>query len=112
MTQNAAPPYKQLRRPVTDRIVAGVCSGLGRYLGVDPVLVRVIFAVAVILTGGLALIAYPVMWFLMPEEPSNAPAWPTPAGTYVPPATHTPPSTHTPPAAHTPPAPPAAPPAA
>ena len=47
MTQNAAPPYKQLRRPVTDRIVAGVCSGLGRYLGVDPVLVRVIFAVAV-----------------------------------------------------------------
>jgi phage shock protein C len=99
MTQNAAPPYKQLRRPTTDRIVAGVCGGLGRYLDVDPVLVRVIFAVAVIFSGGIALIAYPVMWFLMPEEPSNAPAWP---------AHHGPPTPPAPPAGPVPPATPAA----
>jgi phage shock protein C len=80
MTVN--PPYKQLRRPLTDRIVAGVASGLGRYFNVDPVLVRVIFAVATVLTAGLAALAYPVMWFLMPEEPVDAPAWPAqpPAG--------------------------------
>jgi phage shock protein C len=70
------PPYKQLRRPTTDRIIAGVASGVGRYFNVDPVLVRVIFAVATVLTAGLALLAYPVMWFLMPEEPADAPAWP------------------------------------
>jgi phage shock protein C len=106
MTQNAAPPYKQLRRPTTDRIVAGVCSGIGRYLDVDPVLVRVIFAVAVIFTGGIALIAYPVMWFLMPDEGANAPAWP--AGPYVPPSAgiYTPPTA--PPTPPAPPAPPAA----
>ncbi|MEU4770436.1 PspC domain-containing protein [Micromonospora sp. NPDC023644] len=73
------PPYKQLRRPVTDRMIAGVASGLGRYFAVDPTLVRVVFAVAGLLTGGLALLAYPIMWFLMPEEPADAPAWPHPA---------------------------------
>lgn len=73
------PPYRQLRRPTTDRMIAGVASGLGRYLNVDPTLVRVVFAAVVVLTGGVALLAYPVMWFLMPEEPANAPAWPHPA---------------------------------
>jgi phage shock protein C len=94
MTENAfpprahVPPYKQLRRPTTDRVVAGVCSGLGRYFGLDPVLIRVLFAIAVVLTGGLALIAYPVLWFVMPEEGPNAPAWPAtpPAWNTQPPA--------------------------
>ncbi|WP_117665201.1 PspC domain-containing protein [Micromonospora sp. MW-13] len=72
-------PYKQLRRPATDRMVAGVASGLGRYFAVDPTLVRVVFAAATVLTGGLAALAYPIMWFLMPEEPTGAPAWPHPA---------------------------------
>ena len=76
MTQPTVTPYKQLRRPQDDRIVAGVCSGIGRYLGVDPVLIRVAFAVLAILTWGTALLAYPIMWFLMPEEPApTAPPW-------------------------------------
>ncbi|MCI4062657.1 PspC domain-containing protein [Micromonospora sp. R77] len=82
MTSTSTPqaPYKQLRRPTTDRMVAGVASGLGRYFAVDPNLVRVIFAVGTLLTGGVAALAYPIMWFLMPEEPAGAPAWPHPAG--------------------------------
>ncbi|WP_320066451.1 PspC domain-containing protein [Micromonospora sp. RTGN7] len=78
-TQSHQPPYKQLRRPTTDRMVAGVASGLGRYFAVDPTLVRVAFAVVALLTGGVAALAYPIMWFLMPEEPTGAPAWPHPA---------------------------------
>jgi phage shock protein PspC (stress-responsive transcriptional regulator) len=82
MTQPTVTPYKQLRRPLDDRIVAGVCSGLGRYLNVDPVLIRVAFAVLAILTWGTALLAYPVMWFLMPEEPApGTPPWPNPTTT-------------------------------
>ncbi len=85
-------PYKQLRRPVSDRMIAGVASGLGRYFAADPTLIRVIFATATVLTGGLAALAYPIMWFLMPEEPAGAsppgrtrrappPGWPpVPAG--------------------------------
>ncbi|MEV4346058.1 PspC domain-containing protein [Actinoplanes sp. NPDC049596] len=61
-------PYKLLRRPTDDRVGAGVCSGLGRYFGVDPVLVRVAFVVLAAATWGAALLAYPLMWFLMPEE--------------------------------------------
>ena len=72
MTQPTVAPYKQLRRPLDDRIVAGVCSGIGRYFGVDPVLVRVAFAVTIALSWGAAVLAYPLMWFLMPEEPAPA----------------------------------------
>ncbi|WFE94742.1 PspC domain-containing protein [Micromonospora sp. WMMD987] len=83
-------PYKQLRRPTTDRMVAGVASGLGRYFAVDPTLVRVLFAVATLVTGGLAALAYPIMWFLMPEEPAGAPAWPHPTDPAAQPATTAP----------------------
>jgi len=71
-------PYRQLLRPQDDRIVAGVCSGIGRYFGVDPVLIRVAFAIFAVVTWGVALIAYPVCWFLIPEAPAPAPA-PAPA---------------------------------
>jgi phage shock protein C len=81
-------PYRQLRRPTTDRMIAGVASGLGRYFAVDPTLVRVIFAVVAVLTGGLALLTYPIMWFLMPEEPAGAPPWPTPTDLPPPPPSH------------------------
>jgi phage shock protein C len=60
-------------------MIAGVASGLGRYFNVDPTLVRVAFAVIIVVTWGAALLAYPVMWFLMPEEPTAAPAWPNAA---------------------------------
>ena len=80
MTEQTTAPYKQLLRPLDDRIVAGVCSGVGRYLNADPVVIRVAFAILAVLTWGMALIAYPVMWFLMPEEPAPAPPpWRDPA---------------------------------
>jgi phage shock protein C len=73
-------PYRLLRRPLDDRIGVGVCSGIGRYFGVDPVLIRVAFALLATVTWGAALIAYPIMWFLMPEDrgPSDA-TWGRPA---------------------------------
>lgn len=107
MTHNAPTqaPYKQLRRPTTDRMVAGVASGLGRYLGVDPTVVRVVFAVMVVLTGGFALLAYPIMWFLMPEEPAGAAPWPYPGpGSPAPVARPAAPTTSAAPAAPTAPA--------
>lgn len=70
-------PYKQLRRAYDDRIVAGVCTGVGRYFGVDPVLVRVAFVILTAASWGAALIAYPIMWFVIPEEPTPTPVPPT-----------------------------------
>jgi phage shock protein PspC (stress-responsive transcriptional regulator) len=62
------PLYKELRRSRTDRMIAGVCAGAARYLGIDPVVARVLFAAITVISGGTALIAYAVAWFVMPEE--------------------------------------------
>ncbi|NWG17105.1 MAG: PspC domain-containing protein [Chloroflexi bacterium] len=57
---------KKLTRSSTDKRVAGVCSGLAEYFGVDATLVRLIFVVAT-LFGGPGLILYIVLWIIMPE---------------------------------------------
>jgi phage shock protein PspC (stress-responsive transcriptional regulator) len=59
---------KTLYRTRQGRIVAGVCSGMGVYFGVDPTLVRVVFAVVTILTGGFGALLYLAAWVLIPDE--------------------------------------------
>ena len=61
-----------LRRSTSDKVLAGVCGGLGRYLGVDPVLVR-IAAVVLALANGIGLIAYVIAWIVIPEERAGQP---------------------------------------
>ncbi len=51
-----------------ERKIAGVCGGLGKYLDVDPVIIRII-ALVFTLLGGSGIIAYIVAWILMPDEP-------------------------------------------
>jgi phage shock protein PspC (stress-responsive transcriptional regulator) len=58
---------KQLVRLRDDRMVAGVCAGVARYLGLDPTLVRLLAVLGVIFSFGTALVAYVVAWILMPE---------------------------------------------
>lgn len=58
---------KNLVRRRDDRMVAGVCSGLADYLGVDPALIRVGAVVALVFSLGVALVAYVAAWILMPE---------------------------------------------
>lgn len=58
---------KKLRRSRSDRIIAGVCGGLGKYLGIDPVLIRLLWAVAIFIYG-TGLFAYILAWIIIPEE--------------------------------------------
>ncbi|WP_336215102.1 PspC domain-containing protein [Nonomuraea sp. LPB2021202275-12-8] len=58
---------KQLRRTRKGRIIAGVCSGVGEYVGIDANLVRIGLAIAT-LFGGLGIGVYAIGWLLMPEE--------------------------------------------
>ncbi|MBC8163779.1 MAG: PspC domain-containing protein [Roseiflexaceae bacterium] len=62
----------RLMRSRTEKIMSGVCGGLGEYLGVDPVIVRLIF-VLVTLTTGLGVLVYPALWVAMPLAPPRAP---------------------------------------
>lgn len=61
------PPLSALRRSRTDRKLAGVSGGLGRYAGVDPLIFRILF---VLLTffGGTGLLLYAAAWLLVPAD--------------------------------------------
>ena len=60
---------KTLYRSKTDRKIAGICGGLGKYFNIDPTIVRVIF-ILMLLPGGLpGVLPYLVLWVVIPEEP-------------------------------------------
>lgn len=56
-----------LRRDRSRQWFAGVCSGIARRVDVDPVLIRAAF-IALALFGGFGIVAYLVLWLLMPDE--------------------------------------------
>ena len=56
---------KKLFRDSDDKMIGGVCSGLGFYLGADPVLVRVLFLIA-LLFGTLGFWVYLIIWIVAP----------------------------------------------
>ncbi|MFE2425521.1 PspC domain-containing protein [Streptomyces sp. NPDC059373] len=62
-----APPARRLVRSRDRKVIAGVCEGAGRYFDIDPVVFRVVLGVLA-LTGGLGLVAYGVVWLLVPVE--------------------------------------------
>lgn len=63
-----------LRRSGRDRMVAGVCAGLGRYLGIDPVVVRIGTVVLALVVGIEVLLAYLIAALLIPSEDRNGEA--------------------------------------
>src|SRR5579871_183448 len=67
---------RKLVRPRADRKIAGVCAGFSEYFDVDVTLVRVVWLVVALLSGGIGVVAYIVAWIVMPEEPLRLPAAP------------------------------------
>lgn len=59
---------KKLYRSRDDRVLAGVCGGIAKYLGVDPTIVRII-AFLLIVPGGLSIWAYIALAIIIPNEP-------------------------------------------
>ena len=58
---------KRLYRSITNKIIGGVCGGLGEYFDVDPVLVRVI-TVLLFLATGFGILAYIIAWIIIPKR--------------------------------------------
>ena len=59
----------QLYRSTQNRMIAGVCAGIGEYANVDPTLIRLAVALLFV-SGGTAIVAYLIMALIIPEEPA------------------------------------------
>ena len=79
-----------LYRSRDDRMIAGVAAGVAESIGADPSIIRVVWALLMFLTGGLALVAYIVMAIVVPERPEDLPAASDPSGAAAPPGTTVP----------------------
>src|SRR4051812_23498180 len=64
-----------LRRSTTDRMLSGVCAGLGHYLGIDPTLVRVVYALGTFFSLGLpGILVYIILALVIPPD-DRLPPW-------------------------------------
>lgn len=66
-----APSSRRLTRSSSDRVIAGVAGGLGRYFSIDPVVVRIAFIVGAFF-GGAGVIAYGAAWLLVPSDDGSS----------------------------------------
>jgi len=83
---------KRLYRSRTDRILGGVCGGLGEYLNIDPTLMRLLWVVFT-LVWGAGILAYIIAWIIVPLNPAEAPSSQPPPASEQPTPPPTPPPT-------------------
>ena len=63
---------RRLYRDPDHRVIGGVCGGLGAYFNMDPVILRIIFAVLFLVTSGAAFLAYIILWIAVPKAKNTA----------------------------------------
>jgi phage shock protein PspC (stress-responsive transcriptional regulator) len=63
---------RRLYRDPDHRVIGGVCGGLGAYFNMDPVILRIIFAVLFFVTSGAAFLAYIILWIAVPKAKNTA----------------------------------------
>lgn len=61
---------KRLYRNMDDHILGGVCSGLGAYVNLDPVIIRIIFIIVTL--SGISILIYLIMWIVIPPALTTA----------------------------------------
>ena len=67
----SSPGYHRMYRDTDNRVIGGVCSGMGAYWNIDPVIVRIIF-IALALAGGLGVLVYLILYVVIPEAKTTA----------------------------------------
>jgi phage shock protein C len=63
---------KRLYRSRKNKVIMGLCGGIGDYFNVDPTLVRIIFIILEFMTAGLLIVAYFIVGLIVPKEPEQA----------------------------------------
>lgn len=59
--------YRKIRRSRTDKVIAGVCGGLGEYFSIDPIIFRILFILLVI-ADGVGILLYILLWLIVPQN--------------------------------------------
>ena len=59
---------KKLTRNEKKAMLGGVCAGIADYVKTDPTIIRLLWALGTIFTGGLGIIIYLVFWIIMPAS--------------------------------------------
>jgi phage shock protein PspC (stress-responsive transcriptional regulator) len=67
----SSPGYHRMYRDPDNRIIGGVCSGMGAYWNIDPLIVRIIF-IALSLAGGIGVLVYLILYIVLPEAKTTA----------------------------------------
>jgi len=67
----ASPGYHRMYRDPDNRVIGGVCSGMGAYWNIDPVIVRIIF-IALAFAGGIGVMVYVILYIVLPEAKTTA----------------------------------------
>ena len=71
-TQSSTNTNKKLYRDVNDRYISGVCSGIGHYVGLDSLWVRLLFILLLFISAGTIVPIYIILWVLVPEAITTA----------------------------------------
>ncbi|MBM3329956.1 MAG: PspC domain-containing protein [Calditrichaeota bacterium] len=61
---------RRLYRSRDNRVLAGICGGLGEYFGIDPVIIRLVWLLLTIF-GGSGIILYILAWLIIPRPPGT-----------------------------------------
>jgi phage shock protein PspC (stress-responsive transcriptional regulator) len=68
METNTGTPVRKLYRSRNDRMVAGICGGAAKMLGIDPAILRIALVALTILGFGSGALIYLICWIIVPEE--------------------------------------------
>lgn len=63
-------PARRLTRSTDDKWIGGVCGGLARYFGIDPLIVRLLFVLSCLLPGP-QFVLYLILWLVIPARPAQ-----------------------------------------
>lgn len=64
---------KRLYRSGKDRMLGGICGGLGEHFDVDPTIIRIVWVVVTVLSIGFGILVYILAWVIIPELPEESP---------------------------------------
>jgi len=62
---------KKMYRSGKNKLITGVCGGIGEFLDMDPTVVRLLWVVVALLSLGFGVLAYVLAWIIMPKNPRH-----------------------------------------